>query len=625
MSDIQYRLIFQEMGPNAEIAKVRRFFENNIRISNEMQENILNNPPRVLQEPVPRNEVKKIHLSLKKMGCMTTYEPILTNDAYPFYMPEKEYKVVRQELSKAYRSKISLPLFLIRVEAPSGYSNAPSMIGPFCKTLSERFRESDKVVGIDPEYVIVLGFTTSKEDVKGFMEKIKKTFAVLLDKKILFSIGYALFPEQGKNIPDLLQAAELKRKEDEKSFSSDTATSSVTPYVLSRDKGTLTPIQVCFTEARGKIFRRLLDMNPQTLLLGLSQLSQDKQREFLARLPFNSPLLPVLEDAMATQIQPTADQVAEDDLETIIYYMELDAGLSERKNNQDLILSKMNRIDSLPTLPSIATHVMMIASNPDASAQDLTDVIMNDPSLTSALLKIVNSAFYGFPQKIGTVKQAVVLLGTGEVVALAFGLSTAKLFAASHLKGVYSPKDLWRHSMCTGLIAENLCKGFPEYRKLGVFTAGLLHDFGKILLIDHFPELYGQVHVDVRKHELPLYDLEDEKFGLNHAVIGEYLASSWNLPEPLVQAISFHHHPAAASSYAQLAAIIGLADYLYYGVSELGDLEHELTSFPCELTSSHWTFLGQLFSGLNTEMLESMIQDALEVIKRSHELFSILE
>ncbi|RLC27499.1 MAG: hypothetical protein DRH56_02545 [Deltaproteobacteria bacterium] len=423
------------------------------------------------------------------------------------------------------------------------------------------------------------------------------------------------------------KAAEMEKERDEGTETSRDAGEAMpeTPYVLSRQAGTLTPIQVCFSEARGKIFRRLLDMDPQVLLVGLSRLPREKQREFLDRLPFDSPLVPILEEAVESQSSPAPDRIAEKDFETLQYYMELEESLDTRGKNQERILSTLNRTNELPTLPSVANHVLMIASNPDASASDLTEVIMNDPSLTSKLLKIVNSAFYGFAQKIATVKQAVVLLGTGEVVAISFGLSTAKLFDAAHLKGAYSPKTLWRHSMCTGLIAEKLCKQFPEFRKLGVFTAGLLHDLGKIILIDLFPESYGQAHKEATKHELPLFELEEERFGLNHAMIGEFLAANWNLPEPIIHAIAFHHQPFAAPTHPQLAAIIGLADYLFHEATARAETTEEFTVVPTELTTSHWTFLRSLFPGLNAEALEGMVRDARETIKHSREMFAILD
>lgn len=622
MSDMQIRLVFKKLDQNAEIKELIVFLQKHTDFSAEIIKGMLPDPPRVLLTGSNSKELKTIQASLKKMGCRTTLEQIKTDAPFPFPVTLKNYQIIKQELSKTHRSKGSMALFLLQLEAVKSQTMLPSMMGSFGKRLLEHFRESDTVIGIDDSRLILIGFATGRENIEIIKEKTVDGLADFLEEEAKISIGVSLFPEEGRSVSKLLEIAESKRKMKGNSEKMEQKTAD-TPYVLSRDDGSLTPIQICFTEARGKIFKRLLSMDPQSLLLGLSQLPIEKQQEFLARLPFDSPLTPILQDAIDTQSQPVPDKASEEDLETILYYMEMGEGLEERKNNQEKVLSKLNRTEALPTLPSVASHVLMIASNPDASASDLTNVIENDPSLTSKLLKVVNSAFYGFLQKIGTVKQAVVLLGTGEIIALAFGLTTAKLFNVSQLKGIYSPKSLWQHSMCTGLIAENLCKRFPEYKKLGVFTAGLLHDFGKILLIENFSDLYGQVHAEAKKYSLPLFELEEEKFGLNHAIIGEFLATNWNLPDALIQAVAFHHQPFSAPSHSQLAAIIGLADYLYYEAVELGDISMDFSGFSCELTNCHWTLLGQLFPGFNSEMLKGMTQDAVDIINKSMNLFMI--
>lgn len=622
MSDTQIRLVFKKLDQNAEIKKLIAFLQKYTEFSEEIVKGMLPDPPRVLLTGSNIKELKTIQASLKNMGCLTTLEQIKTDVPFPFPVTLKNYKIIKQELSKTQRSKGSLALFLLQLEAVKSQAMLPSMMGSFGERLLGHFRESDTVIGIDDSRLILIGFATGRENIEIIKEKTVDGLTDFLEEEVKISIGVSLFPEEGRSVSKLLEIAESKRKMNEPSEKMEQK-SADTPYVLSRDDGSLTPIQVCFTEARGKMFKRLLSMDPQSLLLGLSQLPIEKQQEFLARLPFDSPLTPILQDAIDTQSQPVPDKASEEDLETILYYMGMEEGLEERKNNQEKILSKLNRTEALPTLPSVASHVLMIASNPDASATDLTKVIENDPSLTSKLLKVVNSAFYGFLQKIGTVKQAVVLLGTGEIIALAFGLTTAKLFNVSQLKGIYSPKSLWQHSMCTGLIAENLCKRFPEYKKLGVFTAGLLHDFGKILLIENFSELYGQVHAEAKKYSLPLFELEEEKFGLNHAIIGEFLATNWNLPDALIQAVAFHHQPFSAPSHSQLAAIIGLADFLYYEAVELGEISMDFSGFSCELTSCHWTLLGQLFPGFNSEMLNEMTQESVDIINKTKNLFMI--
>jgi HD-like signal output (HDOD) protein len=305
--------------------------------------------------------------------------------------------------------------------------------------------------------------------------------------------------------------------------------------------------------------------------------------------------------------------------------MELAEGLDERKAMQESISSKLNRVEALPTLPSIASHIFKIASNPSSSAEDLTRVIMNDPPLTSKLLKIVNSAFYGFPQKIGTVKQVVVILGTEEIMDLSFGLAAARVFRFKAVNGLCDPKALWHHSLSTALIAQHLCQRFPDYQKLGAFTAGLLHDFGKIFLMENFSTQYGQLHLDAAEQDIPLIELEEEKLGLNHAFIGDFLAANWNLPDALVKAIAFHHRPLSAPDHSELAAIIGLADYLHSRSKSVQALREKAPVLLPPMTYGHWSILTGLFKGLDDAMLDKMTHEAVAILDDNQDLFAMLE
>jgi len=383
-------------------------------------------------------------------------------------------------------------------------------------------------------------------------------------------------------------------------------------------------VQLYFSKARGKIFKRLIDIDPETLWLALCRMPSDKQVDFLNRIPFDSPVKPILEQALKNDNKPVPGGKGDHELGTIIYYTELEDGLEEREKIHEMVLSKLNHVETLPTLPSIANQVMMLISDPDSSIADLTEIIIKDPPLTSKILQVVDSAFYGLCRKIGTVKQAVALLGTGEVSSIAFGLAAARAIDTSSIGHLYSPKGLWHHSMATGLICQHMCREFPEFRTSEAFTAGLLHDFGKIFLIQNFPDVYGKVHSEIQENDIPVFELEEELFGINHAFIGEYLATNWNLPEPLVQAIAFHHQPASASSYSELAALIGLADYLYHEAALTGELPKEAPSFPAKLSSVHFEILSGLFKKLDVDHLKTMTQEAIGIIRENSEILSIL-
>ena len=592
---------------------------------------MLTNPPRVVWEISTRNRAELIQNALQDLGCQIYVEPVIADLSYPFAISVKHQEAMNRELSKILRCRCNLCVFLVEVAAGASQSILPSMMGPFQEELAGHFRLSDTVVGIDDSRIIVLGFSTGKEGSRTLQNKINRVLKELLGEDILISMGFSLFPGEARSLPRLVYLAEVNRKkgkegqsrDTEMTFSPQAPTASISPSY----QASFNPLQLCFTQARGKVFKRLLDIDPQTLWLGLSQVPQAEQKKFLARLPFDSPLIPVLEERISAQPEPVFDKAAEQHFEALVHQMELEEGLEKRKEIKEEVLSGLNRLEALPTLPSVAAHVFEIASAPNSSASDLTKVIMNDPSLTSKILKVVNSAFYGFSQKIGTVKHAVVVLGLNEIMDLAFGVAAAKAFEVTPLEGLFDPNAVWHHSVCTGLIAQNLCQRVPKYEreKLGGFTAGLLHDFGKIFLAQTFHEIYRDIHIQGAKQGVPLFELEEERLGLNHALIGRLLASNWNLPEYLVEAIAFHHQPFSASSHAGLAALIGLADYLYYEATMSEEQRQENSVLSPQLTSGHWNVLTQLFTDLGTEQMEKMKKDCLAIVAESKDVFDIID
>ncbi|MBW2600772.1 MAG: HDOD domain-containing protein [Deltaproteobacteria bacterium] len=629
MNETNLRVIFEGLDQNAQLRKLVLFFQKELGLSEDKIRSLLTSPPRVLWHLSNHNDGKLICEALKKMGCQTYLEPLIAHNSYPFAISQSHHKIIKQELSKVLRVKANLVLFLAQVEPFTPEVVIPSIMGDYEKKFGEYFRESDTVIGLDDSRLIILGFSTDSKGVQYVKSKANYALEKIFGSKIRVSIGFSLFPQETQSLQGLLNIAEQKRKNDRNPDASETDT------VNQQEKG-LPAVSVptslaskslrqCIAQARGKTFQRLLNMDPQVLWLGLYQLPQTEQRQFSARLPFDSPLTSVLEEMIDLQHEPVPDKAAERHLEAIVHHMELEGGgVSEREEWKQQVLSKLKHAEALPTLPSIAAHIFKIASDVNSSAQDLTQVIANDPPITSKLLKIVNSAFYGFPQKIGTIKQAVVILGTEEIMDLAFGLAAAKAFRIKPIEGLEDPKLLWQHSMGTAFIAQNLCKKLPEYQNLGAFTAGLLHDFGRIFLIDNYPEPYGQVCLDSAKNSTPLFELEEERFGLSHAHIGQILASDWNLPEALVEAIAFHHQPFLTPTHSQFAAIIGLSDYLQYQATQQLDCPEAQTTHRPQLTFGHWKALKQVFNNLNTEKLEEMIQEAGTVLEESSGLFTML-
>jgi len=272
-------------------------------------------------------------------------------------------------------------------------------------------------------------------------------------------------------------------------------------------------------------------------------------------------------------------------------------------------------------LASVAAQVFRIASNQDLFLQELADVIKSDPALTSKLLKIVNSAFYGNHQQISTVKQAVLILGGNEIVDIAFALATARVFNVKPVPGAITPKELWRHSISTAVVAHHLSQRFLQDRVPGMFTAGLLHDMGKIFLLEQFPHVSLQVYRKNLEQNIPVFEIEEEFIGMSHAKIGQMLSAGWNLPRPIVEIIGYHHEPALARHHPTEAALIGLADDLCHRLENNSGDEENTISFHSNLTYGHHEVLRTLPLDMCSR---DLTRDAALIIEENNDLIQTL-
>lgn len=628
MSTINYRLIFDGLSSDADLKRLLLYFRKDLGLSAHEIKGLLASAPHVLHDFNSQHAAELSKATLAKMHCLSHLELVITYPVLNFAILQKHDRIIKKELSKVLRCRTNLQLLFIQIEPASSAIDLPPIMGIFEDQLAQHFRESDTVIGIDDTRILILGFAMDKAGVGMLQNKAYRVVRHLLGEEIVIRSGYSIYPEDAQTIEKLLYLASITGKDTisgpSLKISRQQLASSLSSE-LPEQKDNQTPLQLCFTKARGKIFKRLLNMDSTALCLGLGQIPEAQQKEFLYRLPFDFPLRPVLEEYISDRSDLISDPRAESHFNAIINQMELKEGIANRDELQDKLLFRLSQIGDLPTLPSIAMEIFSIASDPDSAGTELVDIIRQDPALTSKILKTVNSAFYGNPQTISSVKQAVVLLGHEEIIDLAFGLAVAKVFEIEPVQGIINPTFLWHHAVCTALIAQHLCRDIPQYKNISVFTAGLLHDIGKIFLMEKFADIYRQTYADTTKYNMPLFELEEDYLGMNHAIIGKHLSSNWNLPEYLVQAISHHHQPtnAAATDHSGLAAIIGLANHLYYKALRADQNFAEFSGHDDWLTVGHWIFLTQLFEDMGQDKLDEMASDAISIIKENRDYLNI--
>jgi putative nucleotidyltransferase with HDIG domain len=224
----------------------------------------------------------------------------------------------------------------------------------------------------------------------------------------------------------------------------------------------------------------------------------------------------------------------------------------------------IQRLDRLPSVPDVYAKICQAVENPRVSMDGVADLIEGDMALTMSLLKIANSAFLGLGRPVTNVRSAVTFLGLNPLRALILQHNAASAFRRP-VSG-FSIEASQRHALLCAHIAADLVKEDPVLRE-AAFTAGLLHDMGKLVLAGHLGDVYADILARTQDHQRPQSEIEADTTGATHADMGAYLAALWGLPDAVVEAIATHHAPPRQSRPSlDVSAAVYIANQLANGV-----------------------------------------------------------
>ncbi len=247
--------------------------------------------------------------------------------------------------------------------------------------------------------------------------------------------------------------------------------------------------------------------------------------------------------------------------------MDIDRDHQARSSSMTASLrSLISHIEELPVLPAVAVRALTLSMREDVDLTQLARVMETDPVLTARILRLVNNAQTGLPTRVGTVKQAVALVGLNQVRCALLGVLVKDYLPEAEQKIADISKLLWTHSLLTAVLASLVAaKTFPELRETA-FVGGLLHDIGKLVILDVFPDIALQIDELRQERCLSTMEAELKILETDHCTVGKILAQHWKLPEELMDCIWLHHHRLDSMDRASLnwevTAIVSLANHL---------------------------------------------------------------
>lgn len=230
---------------------------------------------------------------------------------------------------------------------------------------------------------------------------------------------------------------------------------------------------------------------------------------------------------------------------------------SEARN---LLRVIVDRTTELTPLKAVASKAIQLAEDERSAAMDLAAVLSSDQALTAKLLRLSNSAYYGYARRISNVREAVILLGMRTVRSVAIASSIIDAFKTPEIEG-FDRDLLWAHSVCVGLVAETIARHTRVAQPEDAFTAGVLHDVGKLAMLLAEPKRFEHV-VRMVRAGARYRDAEREVFeGIGHEHVGARLANRWKFPEELISAIRWHHPEQLPPRLDSLGDVVAVANH----------------------------------------------------------------
>ncbi len=226
------------------------------------------------------------------------------------------------------------------------------------------------------------------------------------------------------------------------------------------------------------------------------------------------------------------------------------------------IKAQLSRCPALPSLSSVNKTLQGLVQNENRYTTQIAEIIRRDPSLTSRLLRLVNSVYYGLSTPVNSIEEAVFYLGVRQIRQLVTVTPVIEDFQRLTRQCVFPWREFWQHCIGTAILTHEITGAVQEPADDSDYIAGLVHDVGKIIMASTFPDHFAEIHRQAVSGARDLAEIENEVLGVDHAELGGLYLERHRLSELLVQTARYHHHPEKAGSHGHLTASVQIADLL---------------------------------------------------------------
>lgn len=258
-------------------------------------------------------------------------------------------------------------------------------------------------------------------------------------------------------------------------------------------------------------------------------------------------------------------------------------------------------ITKIAALPDVCIKFSTALRDPKTSNRELEEILSDDVAMAARVLRIANSAMYSFPSRVDTISQAATIIGYKQLNDIVLACSVINMF-----KGL--PQDLvdmesfWRHSIACAVAARIIAAHRRVANIEQYFTAGLLHDVGRLIIFVELPKHASEILSKSKETSTPMYKIEQEVLGFDHAKLGGMLLSNWKLPKRLVDSVAYHHVPVRSHDYMAETSVVHVADIICHALKHGESGER----FVPELNDAAWESLG-----LSTDVIGPVLDQVL--------------